>query len=107
MKKGSTTAANEIRNFSEAKLTIGLDLGDRSSWYCGLNQAGEVRLEQTVAQIHLIWMIVIGIVFADLLGHRQQHNVIGAIIRIFALNSSDHANITDPGYPLLVLVMSP
>jgi hypothetical protein len=33
MKKGSTVAAKQIRNFSEQKLTIGLDLGDRSSWY--------------------------------------------------------------------------
>jgi transposase len=46
MKKVSTTAAKQIRNFSEAKLTIGLDLGDRSSWYRVLNQAGEVLLEQ-------------------------------------------------------------
>jgi hypothetical protein len=26
----------------QGKLTIGLDLGDRSSWYCVLNEAGEV-----------------------------------------------------------------
>jgi len=31
MKKVSTAAAKQIRNFSEQKLTIGLDLGDRSS----------------------------------------------------------------------------
>jgi hypothetical protein len=29
MKKVSTAAAKQIRNFSEQKLTIGLDLGDR------------------------------------------------------------------------------
>ena len=46
MKKVSTTAAPQIRNFSEQKLTIGLDLGDRSSWYCVLNETGEVLLEQ-------------------------------------------------------------
>jgi hypothetical protein len=28
---------------------VGLDLGDRSSWYCVLNEAGEVLLEQKVA----------------------------------------------------------
>src|SRR6202035_726463 len=33
-------------NVSEQKLTIGLDLGDRSSWYCVLDEAGEVLLEQ-------------------------------------------------------------
>jgi transposase len=46
MKKISTVAVKQVRNFSEQKLTIGLDLGDRSSWYCVLDEAGEVRLEQ-------------------------------------------------------------
>ena len=41
MKKSSTAAATSKRNF-ERKLTIGLDLGDRSSWYCVLDEAGEV-----------------------------------------------------------------
>jgi hypothetical protein len=34
MKKISTVAAKQSKNFSQPKLTIGLDLGDRSSWYC-------------------------------------------------------------------------
>ena len=46
MKKISTAGAKQIRNFREQKLTIGLDLGDRSSWYCVLDEAGEVVLEQ-------------------------------------------------------------
>ena len=46
MKKISTAAAKQIRNFSQAKLTIGLDLGDRSSWYCLLDEVGEVLVEQ-------------------------------------------------------------
>jgi hypothetical protein len=29
-------------------LTIGLDLGNRSSWYCVLDEEGEVLLEQTL-----------------------------------------------------------
>jgi transposase len=45
MKKGSTAAATSKRNF-DRKLTIGLDLGDRSSWYCVLDEAGEVIHEQ-------------------------------------------------------------
>ena len=45
MKKGSTAAATSKRNFDQ-KLTIGLDLGDRSSWYCVLDEAGEVISEQ-------------------------------------------------------------
>ena len=46
MKKISTAVAKQSRNFSEQKLTIGLDLGDRSSWYCVLEESGQVRLEQ-------------------------------------------------------------
>ena len=46
MKKISTAVAKRIRNFSEQNLTIGLDLGDRSSWYCMLDEAGEILLEQ-------------------------------------------------------------
>jgi transposase len=46
MKKVSTAAVKQSRDVSEQKLTIGLDLGDRSSWYCVLDAAGEVVLEQ-------------------------------------------------------------
>ncbi len=46
MKKISTVATQQIRNFSQPKLTIGLDLGDRSSWYCLLDEVGEVLQEQ-------------------------------------------------------------
>jgi transposase len=49
MKKISTVAAKQIRNISEQKLTIGLDLGDRSSWYCVLDDAGGVLLEQRLS----------------------------------------------------------
>jgi transposase len=48
MKKISTVAAKQIRDISERKLTIGLDLGERSSWYCVLNETGEVLLVQKV-----------------------------------------------------------
>jgi hypothetical protein len=49
MKKVSTAAAKQSRNFSEQSLTIGLDLGDRSSWYCVLDETGEVLLEKKVS----------------------------------------------------------
>src|SRR6476660_8438872 len=49
MKKVSTTAAKQTNNFSAQKLTIGLDLGDRSSWYCVLDEAGTVLLEQKLS----------------------------------------------------------
>ena len=49
MKKVSTVAGKQSRNFCEQKLTIGFDLGDRSSWYCVLDEAGRVLLEQKVS----------------------------------------------------------
>jgi transposase len=49
MKKISTMQAfgNEISK--EQKLTIGVDLGDRWSFYCVLDEAGKIILEQKVA----------------------------------------------------------
>src|SRR5450631_4950028 len=41
MKKSSTVAAVSKKNFNQ-RLTLGLDLGDRSSWYCVLDETGEV-----------------------------------------------------------------
>src|SRR5216683_5351627 len=49
MKKISTAAAKQTRNFQSQKLTMGRDRGDRCSWYCVLNGAGEVVLEQKLA----------------------------------------------------------
>jgi transposase len=46
MKKISTK--QKIGKLESQTLTIGLDLGDRSSWYCVLDGAGEVLLEQKV-----------------------------------------------------------
>src|ERR1700719_1605031 len=45
MKKISTMAMEKIQIFKEQQLTIVLDLGDRTSHYCILNEAGEVILE--------------------------------------------------------------
>ena len=44
--KVSTEAARRSKNFSQPKLTIGLDLGDRSSWYFLLDEVGKVLQEQ-------------------------------------------------------------
>ena len=49
MKKGSTTAVRQSRNLPQPKLTMGLDLGDRWSWYCVLDEAGNVVGEQRVS----------------------------------------------------------
>jgi transposase len=46
MKKGSTIAATQSRNISQQQLTIGLDLGDRNSWYCVLDETGRIQVEQ-------------------------------------------------------------
>src|ERR1700758_490907 len=48
MKKVSIRAAAQSRNISQQKLTIGLDLGDRNSWYCVVDEAGQVQLERQV-----------------------------------------------------------
>src|ERR1700738_3363182 len=46
MKKISTVQTFKSEIFKDQKLTIGLDLGDRWSFYCVLDEAGEVLLEQ-------------------------------------------------------------
>ena len=46
MKKISTVATQQSRKISEQKLTVGLDLGDRSSWCCVLDEAGAIVREQ-------------------------------------------------------------
>ena len=45
MKKISTVAMGGNEIFKEPKLTVGLDLGDRTSHYCILDEAGNVILE--------------------------------------------------------------
>src|SRR5271170_2548201 len=49
MKKISTVQVNGNMIFKGHKLTIGVDLGDRWSCYCVLDEAGEILLEQKVA----------------------------------------------------------
>jgi hypothetical protein len=46
MKKVSTAARCELGEFPGQRLTIGLDLRDRSSWYCVLDEQGELLVEQ-------------------------------------------------------------
>ena len=48
MKKISTVLTFENEIFNEQKLTIGVDLGDRWSFYCILDEAGKIILEQKV-----------------------------------------------------------
>ena len=48
MKKGSSAVAQQSVNISQQKLTTGLDLGDRNSWYCVVDEAGQIQREQRV-----------------------------------------------------------
>jgi transposase len=48
MKKNSTVAKNRNEIFRQPQLTIGLDLGDRTSDYCILDEAGNVILEHNL-----------------------------------------------------------
>ncbi len=48
MKKVSTAGTEQSRNISQQRLTIGLDLGDRNSWYCVVDDAGQIQTEQRV-----------------------------------------------------------
>ncbi len=49
MKKVGSVAAARSRKISEQKLIVGLDLGDRSSWYCVLDESGRIVLEQRLS----------------------------------------------------------
>src|SRR5215469_10337683 len=48
MKKVSTVASKRSKNKSQQQLTIGLDLGDRNSWYCVVDEVGQIQMEQRV-----------------------------------------------------------
>ncbi len=49
MWKLTTTMMQETLNKHDGRLTVGLDLGDRSSFYCVLDGTGDVLLEQKVS----------------------------------------------------------
>ena len=49
MKKSSTVATGRKQIFKQSGLTIGLDLGDRTSSSCMLDKAGNVLLERSLA----------------------------------------------------------
>jgi transposase len=51
MQKISTAQAKKRKVFRASQLTVGLDLGDRSSFYCVLDDKGEVILERRLATI--------------------------------------------------------
>src|SRR6266850_2201170 len=52
MNKISTVQVFGSEIFKEQQLTIGVDLGDRWSFYCVLDEAGKIILEQKVLVAH-------------------------------------------------------
>jgi len=48
MKKVSTIVAKPSKKIWQRRLNIGLDLGDRNSWYCVLDESGQIQREQRV-----------------------------------------------------------
>lgn len=55
MKPGTTTLPR-MRKLHDEQLTIGLDLGDRSSFYCVLNEAAEVMAGVTQSSSSRPWV---------------------------------------------------
>src|SRR5215831_6216636 len=49
MTKSITVAGPQTRIFTPKKYTVGLDLGDRWSWYCVLDERGEVVFEHKLS----------------------------------------------------------
>ena len=47
-------------NKQDRRLTVGLDLGDRSSFYCVLDETGDVLLEQKVSTTSKVTKVIFG-----------------------------------------------
>ena len=71
MKKISTAAARQVENFSQQTLTIGLDLGDRWSYYCVLNEGGHAVIESKVTTSPNAMEGVLGGMQSDSAGNRD------------------------------------
>ena len=83
MKKVSIAVAKQSRNISRQKPTIGLDLGDRNSWYCVMDEAGHIQLKQRVRTTAKALREVIGAMppsrIAFPIGFRRLHARCGSI----------------------------
>src|SRR5215468_3744379 len=49
MTKSITVTVRQTKDFAEKKYTVGLDLGDRWSWYCVLDERGDVVFEHKLS----------------------------------------------------------
>jgi hypothetical protein len=67
MKKVSTVAAKPSKNISPQKLSTRLDLGDRNSWYCVLDESGRIQRKQSRIALE------ISLTFSTPTGHYTQN----------------------------------
>ena len=72
MKKVSTAAAEQIRDFSQQKLTIGLDLGDRSSYNSVVVESGRIVVEQKIATTPKVLQTVFGAILRSRIAWRRR-----------------------------------
>src|SRR5438445_3244322 len=77
MKKISTVRVNGNMIFKGHKLTIGVDLGDRWSCYCVLDEAGEILLEQKWRRHRKRWSRYFRRYRVVLLPWRPEHILLG------------------------------
>lgn len=73
MKEIGTLRVNGNEIFGEHKLTIGLDLGDRSSCYCILDEPGEALLEHKLPTTPEAMKQVFGGLPRSHIGWRPEH----------------------------------
>jgi hypothetical protein len=77
MKKINTVQIFESEIFKEQRLTIGMDLGDRWSCYCILDEAGEIFLEQKVATTPEAMKQIFEKIPRSLIARRPEHILLG------------------------------
>jgi hypothetical protein len=82
MKKVSTVAAKPSKKISQQKLTVGLDLGDRNSWYCVLDESGHAVLEQRVSTTTKAMQEAFSAVPRSRIALRCEHQTAGAPERV-------------------------
>ena len=73
MKKLTTTMMQQTLNRQDdRRLTVGLDVGDKSSFYCVLDEAGEVLLEQRLSTTPKAIKEVFGLCLGAVLRWRRE-----------------------------------
>jgi len=97
MKKVSTAAVKVTKNFSQQKLTIGLDLGDRSSWYCVLEETGEIVMwYRRATQVRAVTALLFALVAVQAVGQAATGTLRGRV-------SDTHGNTVGGAQVLLYI----